>query len=555
LVSDSSILAFPHHRFFTRYKIHLRAQAMAELTEEARSVYSLLHGEIEDLLDRKLSGFADTLTKSINTKFDAATATFNSQIDDLRDEFSFPKPDLDPGTQAADLPPTTVPPSSTPATSSPSTGFPSSSAPVRVVTDPRPDGPCSEKLVRGTGYTAYIPPPARGTRLDPVPCPPARYAERPPSDTADVFGTGPRVELPRFDGTNPRLWQDRCEDYFQFWDTPKHMWTQYASARFDGAAARWLEAARRRIPRATWAEFCQHLHTRFGRNQHCSLARRMIQIAQTSSVTEYVERFCELYDQLTAYEVSPDSVHYTTKFIEGLKPVIRMAVAIQQPQDLDKAIELALLFEELTEEPELVSAPSFPAYQSTMTRRAPVLPFQPPPKPVVPRLPEDRNAREPLKTISPDDKWHQLRNYRKSKGLCFTCGERWAKDHQCKSSVQLHVVQEMMDFLSVEDQQYYECTDTDVDPTVQLMCVSAAALGKMEAEQTMHISVMIQGVSMNLLIDSGSTHSFLDIAFQPQLQGCSPIRPLAVKIANGAVIILSFKLSADPTFSAYSRIS
>jgi hypothetical protein len=239
----------------------------------------------------------------------------------------------------------------------------------------------------------------------------------------------------------------------------------------------------------------------------------MIQIAQTSSVTEYVERFCELYDQLTAYEVSPDSVHYTTKFIEGLKPAIRMAVAIQQPQDLDKAIELALLFEELTEEPELVAAPSSPAYQSTIPRRAPVIPFQPPPKPAVPRLPEDRTAREPLKTISPDDKWHQLRNYRKSKGLCFTCGERWAKDHQCKSSVQLHVVQEMMDFLSVEDQQYYECTDTDVDPTVQLMCVSAAALGKMEAEQTLHISVMIQGVSMNLLIDSGSTHSFLDIAF------------------------------------------
>jgi hypothetical protein len=39
---------------------------MAELPPEARVVYDLLHGEIEDLFDRKLSSFADTLTKSIN---------------------------------------------------------------------------------------------------------------------------------------------------------------------------------------------------------------------------------------------------------------------------------------------------------------------------------------------------------------------------------------------------------------------------------------------------------------------------------------------------------
>jgi hypothetical protein len=67
---------------------------MAELSPEARSVYSLLHEEIEGLLDKKLSSFTDTLTKSINTKFDAATSTFGAQINDLRDELSFPTADL-----------------------------------------------------------------------------------------------------------------------------------------------------------------------------------------------------------------------------------------------------------------------------------------------------------------------------------------------------------------------------------------------------------------------------------------------------------------------------
>jgi hypothetical protein len=238
-------------------------------------------------------------------------------------------------------------------------------------------------------------------------------------DTADVFGTGPRVELPRFDGSNPRLWQDRCEDYFSHWNTPVHLWIQYCSAQFEGPAARWLEAARRRIPRATWTEFCQHVMQRFGRNQHRTLVHRMIQIRQITTVTDYVDRFSELFDQLSAYEVTPDVMHYTTRFIEGLLPAIRMAIAIQQHADLDKAVELALLFEELVEEPEFLSAPSSPSFQSTVSRHP--SPFQLQTKQSASKTPDDRRPKNHPRTSSVDDRWSQLRAYRKAKGLCFLC--------------------------------------------------------------------------------------------------------------------------------------
>ena len=61
---------------------------MAELSVEARSVYSLLQGELDGLLDKKLSGFADALTKSINAKFEAATSSFSAQLNELQDELS-----------------------------------------------------------------------------------------------------------------------------------------------------------------------------------------------------------------------------------------------------------------------------------------------------------------------------------------------------------------------------------------------------------------------------------------------------------------------------------
>lgn len=35
--------------------------------------------------------------------------------------------------------------------------------------------------------------------------------------SATTSGSAPRVELPQFDGSNPKLWQRRCEEYFQRW--------------------------------------------------------------------------------------------------------------------------------------------------------------------------------------------------------------------------------------------------------------------------------------------------------------------------------------------------
>jgi hypothetical protein len=97
-----------------------------------------------------------------------------------------------------------------------------------------------------------------------------------------------------------------------------------------------------------------------------------------------------------------------------------------------------------------------------------------------------------------EDRWQQLRAYRKAKGLCFTCGEKWARDHQCKGSVQLHVVQEMLEFLQAEEQLYYECEEADGVAPHQVMCVSAAATGSEASEQTLQIVMEIQGHTLSV---------------------------------------------------------
>jgi hypothetical protein len=183
----------------------------------------------------------------------------------------------------------------------------------------------------------------------------------------DTNLSGPRVELPQFDGSNPKLWQRRCEEYFHRWNTPVQLWPSYASSLFVADAATWLEAYLHQTPQPTWSGFVAAVLTRFGRNQHQVLVRRLFHISQNSTVADYVQRFSQLMDQIAAYETRPDPVHYTTRFLDGLKPAVRVLVAIQQPPDLDTSYSLALLYEELGEgPPQLQSASS----SSLPSRRA-----------------------------------------------------------------------------------------------------------------------------------------------------------------------------------------
>ena len=205
-----------------------------------------------------------------------------------------------------------------------------------------------------------------------------------------------------------------------------------ASANFEGATARWLESVQRRMPNSSCTEFCNALQSRFGRNQHQTLLRKLSRITPDNTVEDYVERFAELYDQLTAYEDAPNSLRYTTRFLAGLKPGVRIAGALRKPKDLVAAYELALLHEELGE--------TFSNSSGSVSRRSTTLPSYGNSKG---RPPEEK--KDTVKNIPTDDKCLALRNYRKSKGLCFVYGEKWAKDHVCKPTVQLHFVQEMIE--------------------------------------------------------------------------------------------------------------
>jgi hypothetical protein len=92
------------------------------------------------------------------------------------------------------------------------------------------------------------------------------------------------------------------------------------------------------------------------------------------------------------------------------------------------------------------------------------------------------------------EKWNSLKAYQRARGLCFTCGEQWSREHQCKPATQLHIVQEMIDCMtssgdSDTGEEFEQLQQQEhVPQQQQLMMLSSAAISTaITAPRTMQL--------------------------------------------------------------------
>jgi hypothetical protein len=128
-----------------------------------------------------------------------------------------------------------------------------------------------------------------------------------------------------------------------------------------------------------------------------------------------------------------------------------------------------------------------------------------------------------------------FRAYRRARGLCQYCAEKWEKGHKCSPTVQLHAMQELWDMV---DQEHTEPDGEFVDSTEQfVVLLSQEASATKCSATTFKLHGTIQGVSLLVLLDSGSSHSFLNVAHHSLLSGFTVLQqPLHVLVANDSII-------------------
>jgi hypothetical protein len=67
-----------------------------------------------------------------------------------------------------------------------------------------------------------------------------------------------------------------------------------------------------------------------------------------------------------------------------------------------------------------------------------------------------------------------LKAYRRALGLCFKCGVKWSKDHQCTPEV-LFAVEAVLSSLSEEDTEAPQSPTSQEAPVEQVMLVVSKA--------------------------------------------------------------------------------
>ncbi|XP_073024540.1 uncharacterized protein [Primulina eburnea] len=216
----------------------------------------------------------------------------------------------------------------------------------------------------------------------------------------------------------------------------------------------------------TWNEFKEQCHLRFGPILRCTKLGELSKLRQTSSVEDYQKKF----EHLMARTTNLSQEQLVELFISGLHEGIAAEVLIHLPLDLPRAMRLARLYDV-----------RFGARFSntTATTRRPTA--QPPTGPFIRRL--NRSEMEE----------------HKAKGLCYNCDELYLLGHRCKRLFWIE---------TVEDETHKDDQNPPFDEEEPV--VSIHALTGPQGAQTMQIKGSISRKSLLVLIDSGSTHCFLD---------------------------------------------
>jgi hypothetical protein len=120
------------------------------------------------------------------------------------------------------------------------------------------------------------------------------------------------------------------------------------------------------------------------------------------------------------------------------------------------------------------------------------------------------------------------------RGLCYNCNESFVRGHQCKGLFYLESSDYIDDGGMVANGETTDTPATDVNAMANALVVSLHALTGIQVENSMAIHVMIQGECFLALLDTGSTHNFLQGATMRRLGfAASGGNHLRVTVTNG----------------------
>jgi hypothetical protein len=201
-------------------------------------------------------------------------------------------------------------------------------------------------------------------------------------------------------------------------------------------------------------------------------------------------------------------------FATDLPKRIKIDVELMAPRDLNHALSLAQAYEQRSQALDTHPTPN----SSKSLHRPPQRPSVPVPaqQPVIPAAPSTGQQR-PFKKLTSAEMTERRRQ-----GLCYNCDEQYVRGHRCPRPFYLEVA----DFEEDEDPAHCRTRSRTNDFPA---CLNWHSIRRHNA-----VEVSIRGSALTALLDTGSTHNFINLGTTRALQlEYSPNNGLQAMVANG----------------------
>ena len=150
-----------------------------------------------------------------------------------------------------------------------------------------------------------------------------------------------KLEVPRFDGSDPNGWLFRIEAFFDYHGTLDDLCLQIVSFHLEGRAATWFQWASRKNLLASWPEFVTAVRHLFGPAIFEDFEGNISKLTQNGLVSDFQAAFEDLMNKVTGIS-EPLPISF---FITGLKPAICRELLFNQPSSLMEDFALARVYE------------------------------------------------------------------------------------------------------------------------------------------------------------------------------------------------------------------
>ncbi|XP_021595172.1 uncharacterized protein LOC110602054 [Manihot esculenta] len=297
---------------------------------------------------------------------------------------------------------------------------------------------------------------------------------------------------------DPTEWMTRVEQFFDYQKIDTSEKVYLASYHLQGEANQWWRWLKRSYEEegkgVSWDTFVEELWSRFGPTECEDFDESLSKIRQTGPLRDYQWEFERLGNKVKGWTQKA----LVGTFMGGLKTEISDGIRMFTPKTLKEAINYARMRDE------------------QLQRQKKAIRIFTPPNLLSPT--KEKTA-TPVKRLS----WEEMQK-RRAAGLCFNCDAKFTPGHRCAKPQLL-----LLDG-GTEDE------DED-EPEISLH-----ALTGWSNSQTMRVLVKIGSTEMIVLIDSGSTHNFINGKMAKSLRlPATAVKPNKVKVANGGHLQCSGK--------------